>query len=269
MQLNAIQIILVICWGFFMNYERWGSAFGLWHPVVCGFITGILVGDIQAGLYIGGSLQLMTLGISSFGGAAVPDYSTAAIVGTYLAVTTGQSNEIGVTLGIPIAVIMVQLDVLCKTINIYFQHRAEKAIEDGKYRKIMTSQYYATIVTMCTTGIPIMLVVLFGQGLVKSVFEIMPDWLNGGLSVAGGLLPVVGIGLLLRYLPVKQNLPSLLVGFALIAYLKLPMLAVAIFGLAWAIIVYQNTLKEVEQKKNSNAIVNEGYEANGVIEGDE
>ena len=37
------------------------------------------MGDLQTGLYIGATLQLMTLGISSFGGASVPDLSDCSI----------------------------------------------------------------------------------------------------------------------------------------------------------------------------------------------
>ena len=63
----------------------------------------------------------------------------------------------------------------------------------------------------------------------------MPEWLTGGLSVAGGLLPAVGIAILLRYLPVKKYISFLLLGFFLAAYLSVPMVGVAIFGVAMAV----------------------------------
>ncbi len=84
MHVTIIQSILVIIFGFFMNYERWVSAIGLWQALLCGVITGLLCGDVTTGLYVGGTLQLMTLGVSSFGGASVPDYPAAAIVGHIL-----------------------------------------------------------------------------------------------------------------------------------------------------------------------------------------
>ena len=77
------------------------------------------MGDLKTGLYIGATLQLMTLGISSFGGASVPDYQTAALVGSYIAISTKQDASIGITLAIPVAMLMVQLDVLKWSINIY------------------------------------------------------------------------------------------------------------------------------------------------------
>ncbi len=67
-------------------------------------------------LYVGGTLQLMTLGVSSFGGASVPDYPAAGknSLEQYLAIATGIGGKVGVTIGIPVAIVMVQLDVLLK-----------------------------------------------------------------------------------------------------------------------------------------------------------
>ena len=55
-----------------------------------------------------------------------------------------------------------------------------------------------------TTGIPILLATLFGPDLVSGLIDKSPEWLLGGLQVAGGILPAVGIALLLRNLPTKD-----------------------------------------------------------------
>lgn len=63
------------------------------------------------------------------------------------------------------------------------------------------------------------------------IINYIPDWLSSGLSIAGGLLPAVGIGLLLRYLPVKSYFGYLIVGFVAAVYLDIPILGVALIGL--------------------------------------
>ena len=240
MHVTIIQSILVIIFGFFMNYERWVSAIGLWQALLCGVITGLLCGDVTTGLYVGGTLQLMTLGVSSFGGASVPDYPAAAIVGTYLAIVTGIGGKVGVTIGIPVAIVMVQLDVLLKMVNVYFQHQAEKAVGNRKYKMIGIWHWIAIILTMCETGIPILLTVIFGRGLVVTAFQYVPQWLLSGLQVAGGLLPAVGLGILLRTMPVKKQWPALLIGFLLVAYIKVSVLGVGLFGVAAAFVYYKS-----------------------------
>lgn len=261
MGVSSVSTVLVIIFGFLMNYERWITCVGLWQALMCGTITGLICGDLQTGLYIGGTLQLMTLGISSFGGASVPDYPVAAIVGTYLAITTGASPEVGVTIGVPVAIIMVQLDVLNKTLNIFFQHGAEKDVAKGDFHRIPMWQWLGNIFTMVSTGVPIMLAVLFGQGLVEKVFEIIPEWLLTGLQVVSGLLPVVGIGLLLRTMPVKQNVAPLIVGFVFASYLGMPILGIALLAMAWAFVSFKNSQK--------TAVSTAAVPTDGGIEGDE
>lgn len=246
MDVQFWQIILIVLYGFFINYDKNGTMLGTSQPVTAGLIIGLILGDVKTGLYIGGTLQLMTLGISSFGGASVPDYQTAALVGSYIAITTGQDASIGITLAIPVAMLMVQLDVLKWSTNIYFQNKAEKYAEEENYRGIELMQYCAVFNTMLTSGIPVLLTVIFGPDLVGGIIEYIPEWLSGGLSVAGGLLPAVGIGLLLRYLPVKSYFGYLVIGFVGAVYLNLPILSIALFGAAIAFIIYKNRSEEVQ-----------------------
>lgn len=60
------------------------------YPGIIGPITGLLLGDLSTGLLIGGTLQLMALGVAAIGGASVPNYGVAAIIATTIAVLTGQ-----------------------------------------------------------------------------------------------------------------------------------------------------------------------------------
>ena len=90
MHVQLWQMLLIIAYGFFINYDKNGTMIGTSQPVTAGLIVGLIMGDLKTGLYIGATLQLMTLGISSFGGASVPDYQTAALVGSYIAISTSR-----------------------------------------------------------------------------------------------------------------------------------------------------------------------------------
>lgn len=239
MEVEVWQLVLIVIYGFFINYEKNSTMCGTYQPVTCGFVVGFILGDVTTGLTVGGTLQLMSLGISNFGGASVPDYQTATIVGAFVTISTAQSSEIGITIGIPVALFMVQLDVIRNTIGIWLAHRAEKYMEARDYKKIEWMQYIGILITMATTGIPVLLAVVFGPELVNTILNYTPEWLIGGLSVAGGLLPAVGIGLLLRYLPVKDYFSYLLIGFLMVVYLKVAILGVALAGVAISLLVYK------------------------------
>ena len=99
------------------------------------------------------------------------------------------------------------------------------------------------LITGLTTGLPTFLAVAFGDVLVTSIINAMPAWFTGGLSLAGKILPVVGFAVLLRYMPVKKNIEYLLIGFVFAAYLKVPVLGVAIIGAALAFKLYKDENK--------------------------
>lgn len=239
MDVQFWQIALIVLYGFFINYDKNGTMIGTSQAVTAGLIVGLILGDLKTGLYIGGTLQLMTLGISSFGGSSVPDYQTAALVGTYITITTGQSASLGITLAIPVAMLMVQLDVLKWTTNIYFQNKAQNYADEENYKGVERMHLFGVFNTMLTSGIPVLLTVVAGPTIVGQIIDYIPDWLTGGLTVAGGLLPALGIGLLLRYLPVKSYFGYLIIGFVAAVYLDMPILGVALLGAAIALILFK------------------------------
>ena len=70
MEASIFQLVLIVLYGFFINFEKNSTMFGTYQPVTAGFVTGLILGDISTGLFIGGTLQLLSLGISNFGGAS-------------------------------------------------------------------------------------------------------------------------------------------------------------------------------------------------------
>lgn len=94
------------------------------------------------------------------------------------------------------------------------------------------------------------------------ILRIIPAWLTNGLKVSGGILPVVGIAILLRYLPTKRFISYLAIGFIAASYMKIPMLGVALLGAALAYIHYQREVAKLDEKTttNTNNTESEEYE---------
>lgn len=252
MEVQVWQLILIILYGFYINYEKNSTMCGTYQPVTAGFVVGLIMGDVKTGLFIGGTLQLMSLGISNFGGASIPDYQTASVVATFITVSTGQDPNVGITIGIPVALLMVQLDVLRNTAGVWLAHKAEEYADKREYSGIGKMQMLGVVLTCATTGIPILLAVIFGPDLVNGLIDKSPEWLLGGLQVAGGILPAVGIALLLRNLPTKNYFPYLLIGFVLTVYMKIPLLGIALIAASIALIEFK---KENDREVVSASVV--------------
>jgi PTS system mannose-specific IIC component len=216
------------------------------RPLIAGFITGLIIGDVKTGMLIGGTLELMALGVYTYGGATIPDYTVGAILGTYFG--QGGNFELGLTLAIPAALLLTQVDILNRFLNFIFVHRADayaEASNDKRFDRMMVWESH--IIWGLSRAIPVFLAVAFGDQAVQAVsnfFDKNP-WFNQGMTVVGGILPALGFAMLLRFLPVEKYPAFLLAGFVMFAYLNVPLVGIALAAIAIALVYQQLRYREV------------------------
>ena len=248
MHLAAYQIILITVYAFIAINDSLISN-TLTQPAIAGMISGMIMGDLKTGLMVGGTLQLMRLGIAAFGGASVPDYFTGAVLGTVFAVISGKGAEYGIGLAVPVSLLMLQLDVVARFCNVYLLHRVDRAIDDMKINRIPRLVLSGSFLWGLSRAIPILLMLLVGDAAVSTITENTPEWLMNGLKTAGGVLPVVGVGILF-----------------LAAYLQVPMLGISIVSVIAAIIVFK---KDSEKAEHPTVTATNNGTFEGGYDGDE
>lgn len=239
-------------------------------PVFAGFIAGIIMGDVETGLWIGGSLQLMVLGVGTFGGASRIDATSGAVIATAFSVAQGIKPEMAIsTIAVPVAALMVYTDILGRFSTTYFAHRIDKHVENFNYKGIERDYLMGALPWALSRALPVFLAVALGGGFVQTLVDGIQQvqWLADGLTLAGKMLPGLGFAILLHYLPVKRNLHYLALGFAITAMLTtvysnlqtaggalatlskdfnaapfkgLPMIGIAVIGAALATLHYKN-----------------------------
>lgn len=243
-----IQGVLTILLSVWVVLDQQGLVLTTWFPIMIALFMGLIMGDMQTAMIIGGTFQLMALGVANIGGSSVPNWGLAALVGIYIAIRTtnniGDAKAVALAVGVPVGMLGIQLDVLAKILNTYVSHAAQKALNNGQFRKMNAIMWLGPVIFGLTTAVPTALVVFFGNGLVKNVLSVVPDWVTNGLSIAGSMLPVVGIAMLLQVMPAKKYLSMLLVGFVLSAYLNVPMMGVSLAGLAMAYYFFVTNVKK-------------------------
>ncbi len=195
-----------------------------------------MLGDLALGLTVGATLQLMTLGVATYGGATVPDYLSGAIMGTAYAIISGQGAEYGIGLAIPIGLLLTQMDILGRMANSFFQHYADRCAENGNWRGVERANLMGLIPWALSRVIPVAIGLIFGQAVVESINAFIPAWFMTGLKTAGALLPAMGMAILMRYLPIKKYWYYFVIGFVLIAYGggNYTVMAAALAGIAFA-----------------------------------
>jgi len=241
MEIALWQIIALTVYAFIAIYDSLETNLGLNRPIQAGFFTGLILGDVTLGLAVGATLQLMILGVGTYGGASIPDYMSGAIIGTAFGIMSGLGVEFAIGVAVPIGLFLVQLDILARFANTFFQHRADRYAEEGNFRAVERMNILGIIPWGLSRAIPVLVALAFGPEIVDTLVSVTPEWLLNGLRVAGKVLPALGIAILLRYLPSKKYSAYLLIGFVLAAFLKVSMVGVALAGLALGLLVYQRS----------------------------
>ncbi|MDB6354315.1 PTS sugar transporter subunit IIC [Trichococcus sp. K1Tr] len=243
MELTILQIILLTLLAFIKHIDYYGiPMLFVNYPVFWGLFTGLIMGDIETGLIVGGTVQLMSLGVAGFGGSSVPDYGTTAIIAT--AFGTALGVEAGLAVGLPVGMLGVQLDVLVKILNGFVVRKSQDFSQKGEYKKMNGILWLGPILFGLSAAIPVFISVTLGQSAVNFLLENMPEWFMNGLTLAGKMLPAVGIAMLLRFMPTTKYISYLLIGFFIAAFLNVPIIGAAIIGFALAYNVYRRTEKD-------------------------
>lgn len=191
------------------------------QPVFAGLIAGLIMGDMKTGLIIGGGMQLVVLGVGTFGGASKIDANSGTIIAVAFSVALDMNTQQALsTLAIPVASLMIQMDVLARMTNTFFAHRIDTHIENMNYKAIERNFLFGIIPWSLSRMIPVALALAFGAHVVRPVVNYLNTdlkWLGDGLTTAGAVLPAVGFAILLRYLPVKKHFPYFILGFIITA----------------------------------------------------
>lgn len=296
MEFQFWQVILLTLYAGYQIWDELHINSSAGSAVFAGFFTGLVMGDMTTGLLIGGAMQLTILGVGTFGGASRIDANSGTVLATAFSIAVGMDPQQAVAaLAVPVASLMIQLDVLARFANTFFAHKIDANIEDHNYKAIERNYLFGNISWMLSRALPVFLALSFGSGVVESIVSVLNNqlaWLGTGLTVAGAVLPAVGFAILLRYLPVKKHFPYLILGFVITTILatvfinvqtiggglmelvpdlegtfnSLPMLAVALIGFALAVISYNNN----SQYKNANTNTSSQEQSiEGEIEDDE
>ncbi|MDO4596155.1 MAG: PTS sugar transporter subunit IIC [Coriobacteriaceae bacterium] len=228
------QILLLTLYAAYQIMDELGWYTSAGSAVFSGMITGLIMGDITTGLFIGGAMQLTILGVGTFGGSSRIDANSGALVATAFAVGASMDPEQALAaIGVPVAAILVYTDILGRFANTFWAHRCDADVEAMDWKKYNFHYLMGSVSWMLSRALPVFLALAFGQPLVEAITSALNGnlaWLGTGLTVAGACLPAVGFAILLRNLPVKKHFAYLLLGFVIAALLGTAFTSIATIG---------------------------------------
>ena len=246
------QILLLTLYSAYQICDELTIVSSAGSPVFAGFITGLIMGDVTTGLFIGGSLQLFVLGVGTFGGASRIDATSGAVLATAFSVSQGIATDLAITtIAVPVAALLTYFDVLGRMTTTFFAHRIDAAIERFDYKAIERNYLLGALPWALSRALPVFFALAFGGAFVQAVVDLVKQyqWVADGLTLAGRMLPGLGFAILLRYLPVRRNLHYLALGFGLTAMLTVLYSNVQSLGAAVSSIVGSDVFAKLPKEQ--------------------
>lgn len=212
------------------------------RPLFISPIVGLILGDFQAGVIIGATLELMFMGSIMVGSATPPEVYASSVLGTAVAIKSGQGVGTAVALALPLSVFLQMWRNFCHAVPAsYAGKKIENAIQN---RDIKKAKFWHCISLPLFVGVPSALLVFlatyFGTDTINNVINMIPEGVLKGFDVAAGVLSCVGLALLIRMMGNKKLMPYLFLGFIAVMYIKMDVIGVAVAGLCFALIAVNN-----------------------------
>ena len=235
MEISTLQIIAIFIFSCIAGMGSVLDEFQTHRPLIACTVIGLILGDLKTGVMLGGTLELIALGWMNVGAAQSPDSALASIISAILVIVGHQSIATGIAIALPVAAAGQVL-----TVTVVFQHAADKAAEEARFRTIDLLHVSALGVQALRVAIPALVVSLFvSADMVSSMLSAIPEFVTRGLQIAGGFIVVVGYAMVLRMMGVKYLMPFFFLGFLAGGYLDFSLLAFGGVGVIIALIYIQ------------------------------
>jgi mannose/fructose/N-acetylgalactosamine-specific phosphotransferase system component IIC len=190
-------------WAGLMSLDITG--FGPWmlsQPMVTGPLFGWLMGQVQAGVIIGGMVQLLWMDVSPVGVGIPFDTMSVTILGIYWATMQPECSlpqmMVALILAVPFGYLFSQMDSLARRLNTWGARRLESVPDMYLPWALDLGIVCGLVWSLVRYGFFYALTMWGGQRLLLwAQHFIVPVWVTQGLTYAAYLVPVAGLGVAL------------------------------------------------------------------------
>ncbi|WP_202171428.1 PTS mannose/fructose/sorbose/N-acetylgalactosamine transporter subunit IIC [Bacillus sp. USDA818B3_A] len=219
--------------------SRIGGQHMLDRPIIIGPLVGLVMGDFQTGLIIGGGLELVWMGLVGIGTSTPPDVVVGSALATALAIQTGADYQTTLALAIPIALLAQFVAIGVGILNTTFAHYADNQIAKGNWKGIAIGNWSGSLIYFLSKFLMVFIGFMVGGDVIKGIVDHIPQVIQAGLAQSGNLLPALGVAMLMQLSFDKKYAAFLFLGFALVAFFNISTIGAAVFGAICAYLYYQ------------------------------
>ncbi|VED33248.1 N-acetylgalactosamine-specific PTS system EIIC component 1 [Escherichia coli] len=252
-EITLLQGLSLAALVFVLGIDFWLEALFLFRPIIVCTLTGAILGDIQTGLITGGLTELAFAGLTPAGGVQPPNPIMAGLMTTVIAWSTGVDAKTAIGLGLPFSLLMQYVILFFYSAFSLFMTKADKCAKEADTAAFSRLNWTTMLIVASAYAVIAFLCTYLAQGAMQALVKAMPAWLTHGFEVAGGILPAVGFGLLLRVMFKAQYIPYLIAGFLFVCYIQVSnLLPVAV--LAQALRCMSFSMRNPGSKRNRSPL---------------
>ena len=241
--MSVFAIVLVVIVAFFAGMEGILDEFQFHQPLVACTLIGLVTGHLEAGIILGGTLQMMALGWANIGAAVAPDAALASVASAILmviAINGGSDQATAITtaiaVAVPLSVAGLFLTMIVRTLAIPVVHAQDAAAAKGNFAAIEVWQIIAICMQGIRIAIPAAALCFIPDEAVMGALNMMPAWLNEGMTIGGGMVAAVGYAMVINMMATNEVWPFFALGFCVAAISQLTLIALGVIGISLALI---------------------------------
>lgn len=255
-----MQVILLAIVTFLFAIDQFSLTEIVYRPICACPIIGAILGDLNTGLVLGGTYELMMIGSMPVGGAQPANVVIGEVVAMVFAVKTGMEVEQALGAAVIFSVFGTYVVTIVFTIASSFNSWCDETVSRGETKGV-SNAIIADVALLGGLFAVIAILAYLGGAAIQPAMESLSEhaaWFMSGLGVAGGMMRFVGFGVLLKIMLSNDMWGFFLAGFAMALIVgNIPALApatlviVAFIGIGVALSNYFTSVNIKEAAANA------------------
>jgi len=231
-------LVTIICYS---GTYLWGRTMAD-RPIVVASFIGLLLGDLKTGLMCGATLEAIFLGVSHIGGSNLNYCMATIFTTTFCCVLKGNFESI-FAMAVPIGSLGILVETGYRFVSALFTGYLDKLVANNEQKKFSFMRFVIFFLTHPIYWLVVFFGIRFGSEAVQALLDALPNFINAGLTVSKGLFGAIGLALVLNQIWDKKICYFFFLGFVLSKYLGLPVMAVLVIAVCFALIIVSRDIQ--------------------------
>ena len=211
------EVILLAIVTFIFAIDQFSLTEIIYRPMCACPIIGAILGDLNTGLVLGGTYELMMIGSMPVGGAQPANVVVGEVVAMIFAVKTGMDIDSALGAAVIFSVfgtyVVTIMFTIASSFNSWCDETCSKGDESGVRKSVI-----ADVLLLGSLFAVIAVVAYVAGSSIQAAMQSLSEnaaWFMAGLGEAGKMMRFVGFGVLLKIMLANDMWGYFLMGFAI------------------------------------------------------